>query len=199
MEASALKVSDPDAKSCVRCGATISGMQPCEVTPEGVVCGPCYGQRGPARERERDLKEQGREINYPMALAGALLGGSVGVLAWWFVTVWSRISFGIVAILIGIAVGKGVILASGNRRSRALQVMSVSVAGVSYFYALYLVNRTFIQQALAQQGKIAVLPLLPDPFLLARVIGVGFDAFGLFFLAIVLWEAWRLTAPLKAR
>jgi len=31
------------------------------------------------------------------------------------------------------------------------------------------------------------------------VISIGFDAFNLLFLAIVLWEAWKLSAPVKTR
>ena len=198
MQTSAAKIEVPEEqKTCARCHTVISETMDHEVTPDGTLCLSCAGSL--RAERNRDAEEQGRGVNYPGALLGALLGGAVGVLAWWQITVWTNIAFGLVAILIGIAVGKGATLFAGGRSSRGVQVMSLIVAGVSFFYASYLVNRTFIQQALAQEGEESVLPILPDPALFVGVISIGFDAFNLLFLAIVLWEAWKLSGPAKVR
>lgn len=60
-------------------------------------------------------------------------------------------------------------------------------------------ERTFIQQALAKEGKESVLPFLPAPSLFYGVVSINFDAFSLLFLSIVLWEAWKLPAPVKLR
>ena len=130
-----------------------------------------------------------------MALIGALAGATTGVLVWWGITVWSNTAFGIVAILIGLAVGKGALLLSGNRGARGLQILSLVVSGIAYFYATYLVNRTFLQQALAKEGNAVVLSLLPNPTMFFEVVRLGFGGMDVLFLAIVLYEAWKLPAP----
>ncbi len=150
-------------------------------------------------EGTRTIEELSQDINYPMALVGALAGGTLGVLAWWGITVMSNTAFGIVAILIGVAVGKGATWAAGNRTSRGVQAMSMAIAGLSFFYASYLVNRTFVQQAMAKEGKEVFLSLLPNPELFFRVVFLNFDFLTGLFLAIALYEAWKLSAPLKAR
>jgi len=121
------------------------------------------------------------------------------VLAWWGITVMTNTAFGIVAILIGVAVGKGAMMMAGNKTSRGVQTMSLVIAGLSFFYASYLVNRTFVQQALAKEGKEIFLSLLPNPELFFRVVFLDFDFLTGLFLAIALWEAWKLSAPLKLK
>jgi hypothetical protein len=198
MENSAATARAPEEiVNCAQCHTMLSGTQDREITPQGVLCRPCYNNR--RSDLERVIQEQGRDVNYPMALVGALAGGAAGALAWWGITVVSQVAFGAVAILIGIAVAKGATLMSGNKRSRGLQILSVSVAALSFLYASYLVNRTFIQQVLAKEGKEAALSLLPDPALLFRVVSLNFDAMSFLFLGIVLWEAWKLTAPARVR
>jgi hypothetical protein len=116
---------------------------------------------------------------------------------WWGFTVVTNIAFGLVAVVIGFAVGKAVVMFSGHKRHVNLQIMAVVISVLSFVCASYLVNRTFIHRALAEQGDDRVLPLLPDPALLFRVLQVGFGFMDLVFLAIVIWEAWRLPAPAK--
>jgi len=197
METSAATAEVPERTTCTRCHTALSETQDKVVTPEGTLCRPCSNNL--RSERERLVQEQGRDINYLMGLVGALLGGGIGALAWWCITVWTNIAFGAVAILIGIAVGKGATLLVGDKRSRGLQVISVTVAGASFFYAAYLVNRTFVQQALAKEGRQIALSFLPNPHMLFTVISLNFDFLDTVFLAIVLWEAWELTAPMKVR
>lgn len=187
----------PAPITCARCHTALSRAQDQVVTPGGILCRPCSNNL--RSDLERAAQEQSQDINYPMALLGALLGGSAGVLAWWGITVWTNTAFGVVAILIGIAVGKGVTLLAGNKRSRSLQALSVTVAGGAFFYATYLVNRTFVQQALAKEGKEIILTLLPNPSMFLHVITLNFDMLDTVFLAIVLWEAWKIPAPAKLR
>jgi hypothetical protein len=143
------------------------------------------------------IQAQGEDIPYPMAVLGAMLGGALGVVAWWGFTVVTQIAFGLVAVVIGFAVGKGILLFTGQKRARGLQILSVVVAGISFFYASYLVNRTFILRAFAEEGEELVLPVLPSPELLINVVRVNFSFMDLVFLAIVLYYAWKLPAPLQ--
>jgi len=47
------------------------------------------------REVRRSVASISEDINYPMALLGAVLGGALGVLAWWGFTVLTKIGFGL--------------------------------------------------------------------------------------------------------
>jgi hypothetical protein len=180
---------------CSECQTVLREGDDREVTEDAVFCRPCYLNL--VARLQQAVAAQGADINYPMALLGGLLGGVAGVLVWWGFTVLTGIAFGLVAVVIGFTVGKGVTLFSGNRRSQGLQIMAVIIAVVSFAYATYLVNRTFVARFLAEQGHDAVLPLLPDPALFIAVIRAGFGLMDLVFFAIVIYEAWKIPAPFR--
>jgi len=196
MQPNAATAQAPSATTCNRCNIELGATQDRVQTTEGIMCRPCANNL--QADRNRALQEQSQDVNYPMALIGALLGGTAGVLAWWWITVWTNIAFGLVAILIGIAVGKGSTMLAGNKRSRGLQILSLIVAGSAFFYASFLVNRSFIQQALEKEGKEMALTLLPNPATMLEVVALNFDFMSVLFLAITLWEAWKIPAPAKA-
>lgn len=180
---------------CAECNTLISPGQDHETTGDGAFCRPCFDKL--TSQLEQVLADQGRDINYAGALAGALAGAAIGILAWWGFTVLTKIAFGLVAVVIGVAVGKGVVMLSGGKRHRNLQILATLVSTGAFFYASYLVNRTFILKALAEEGRELVLPFLPDPLLFFEVVKLGFGAMDLVFLAIVVYEAWKIPAPLK--
>jgi hypothetical protein len=180
---------------CAECDTAISPGQDHETTGDGIFCRPCFDKL--TSQLEQVLAEQGRDINYAGALAGALAGAATGVLAWWGFTVLTNIAFGLVAVVIGVAVGKGVVMLSGGKRHVNLQVMATLVSTIAFFYASYLVNRTFVHRAMAEEGRALVLPLLPDPLLLFEIVKIGFGVMDLVFLAIVIYEAWKIPAPVK--
>jgi hypothetical protein len=164
-------------------------------TDDGTFCRPCFD--GLTAQLHDVLAAQGREVSYGLAAMGGLAGAALGVLAWWGFTALTKVAFGLVAIVIGIAVAKGVNLGAGPKRHRNLQILAVAIAVAAFAYASYLVNRTFLHEYFAEQGVETVLPWLPDPALFSRVLRASFDVFDLVFLGIVVWEAWRLTAPAK--
>jgi hypothetical protein len=180
---------------CAECGTTLAGGQDRETLHDTVFCRPCYNNL--RAQMEAALREQSTDVNYGLGFVGACLGGAAGTLVWWGVTGLTQIQFGIVAVVIGLATGKGASLLAGNKRSRGLQIMSLLVAGCSFFYASYLVNRTFLMQAFAEASESIVLPLLPSPGTLYSVVSLDFGLFELLFLGIALWEAWRLPAPIE--
>lgn len=180
---------------CSECNTLLAEDADMEITDGGTFCRSCFVNL--TTQLKQIVAQQGKEIDYPKALVGGLLGGVIGILAWWGVTVLTGRSFGIVAIVIGIAVGKGILLLSNNKRSRNLQIMSIAVSFLSFLYATYLVNRTFIIRAFVEQGEEIVLPYLPNPALFAGVLQAGFDFFDLIFLAIVIYEAWKIPAPIQ--
>ncbi len=170
--------------TCARCDRTLSGDDRVEAD-DRVFCRSCHETL--RHQIELSLGAMSSDINYPMAFVGAVLGGAAGAALWWGFTVLTKISFGLIAVAIGYAVGWGTIRFAGDKRSRGLQVLSAAVALASYFVATYLVNATFINKALAERGdgqRIAMLPT--DPALFARVVAVGFGLMDFVFLAIVL-------------
>jgi len=97
-----------------------------------------------------------------------------------------------VALVIGITVGKGIVMLTGGKRSVNLQVLSVAISTVSFVYANYLVTRSFILEA--EPGW--ALPWIPDPALMFNVIQAGFSFMDIVFLAIVIYQAWKIPAPI---
>jgi hypothetical protein len=180
---------------CAECSTPLAEGQDRETAGDVTFCRSCFNNA--QAQFEQSVQEQGTDVNYPMGFLGGLLGGAVGVLAWWGFTVLTEIEFGLVAVVIGFAVGKGVTLFAGEKRSQGLQVMSILLAGLSFFYASYLVNRSFLMQAFLAEGEAVVLPLLPSPQLLYNVVSIQFGLFEVLFLGFALWEAWKIPAPIK--
>ena len=187
--------AEPEVVRCAECDTVLSAGQDRETTEDAVFCRPCFNNL--TAQVQQVVAEQGQNINYSMAVVGGLLGAAGGALVWWGFTVVTNISFGLIAVVIGFAVGKGVLMFSGQKRSQGLQITSVIIATLGFVYASYLVNRTFVQKALAEQGQEAVLPWIPAPDMLIQVLQLGFSFMDVVFLAIVIYEAWKIPAPMR--
>ena len=142
------------------------------------------------------LAQQDQGINFPGAIAGGLLGGALGALIWWGVVVVTNYQIGLIAIVIGWAVGQGVHILSGRKRALSLQIISVAITMISYSVASYFVGRTFSQKYAAENNIDAGLPLIPDLSLFFDVVTSGMEMLDLLFVAIALWQAWKMPAPL---
>ncbi len=187
----------PDAEvihpRCLQCDRMLSEGEDREQTQGGVFCRTCFETlRGQVHQV---VQQQSADIPWGAAAIGGALGGVLGAIVWWGFTVVTNIVFGLVAIVIGFLVGKGIAMFTGGKRSLGLQVMAVSITLVSYFYASFLVNRTFILQAFAGQG--VEVSFFPDPELFYNVIAARFRFFDLIFIAIALWQAWKMPAPIR--
>lgn len=163
-------------------------------TGDRVFCRSCYESL--RAELEAAVATMSSDINYAHAAVGATLGGAVGALAWWGFTVLTHIAFGLFAVAIGYLVGHGAVRFAGGKRSRGLQALSIGVALLSYLVAVYLVNMTFINTVLASRGESFRVGFPPQSLdLLIRVVTVGAGAMDLVFLAIVVYEAWKIPRP----
>ena len=189
----AVSTHNHDEVRCAQCERILAEGEDRVATQDAVFCQSCYDSlMGQLKEV---AAAQGRDINYPRAILGGVGGAAIGIAVWWGFTVVTNIAFGLVAIVIGVAVGKGIVMLSGSKRSQHLQIISVAISAIAFFYASYLVNRTFVNRALAEEGESVVLPLLPAPGLFVEIIGLGFGLMDLVFLAIVVYEAWKIPAP----
>ena len=186
---------ETESTSCAQCGTVIRDGIDHQKTDDAVFCRTCFDRL--STELHEAVAAQSTEINYGMALAGGVLGGILGALVWWGFTVLTEISFGLIAVVIGYAVGKGVVWLSGNKRHLHLQVMAIVISLLSFVYATFMVNRSFIQQAYESEGTPIVIPLLPSSEMFVEIVKAGFSPIDLLFLGFVVWEAWKIPAPLN--
>jgi len=186
------------APATVRCARCQSALGESERLPAGdrVFCRTCFDIVKLQARTGAAAASDG--INYPVAAVGAVLGGAVGALAWWGVTVLTHIGFGLVAVVIGLLVGHGTLRFAGGKRSVGLQVLAVVVGVLSFLVAVFLVNMTFLNAALAQRGD-TFRVTFPPPNLEAfyRVVAANFGIMKLVFLAIIVYEAWVIPRPIK--
>ena len=181
-------------ETCAQCSKVVTGVDRV-VLKDRVLCRSCYETL--RREVERAVAAQSTDVNYPMALIGAVAGGIAGVLCWWGFTVLTKISFGLIAVAIGFFVGLGTFHFSGRKRAVGLQMLSVVVALVSFVAATYLVNMTFINRELAARGESFRVTFPPESFdALVEVLRASMGLMDLVFLAIVVYEAWQIPRPL---
>ena len=174
---------------CLECERILRATEDCEVTHKGLFCRACFSRLTVQLNTLTGLHAQ--KINYPAALAGALGGAAGGIAVWWGFAVLTHIQFGLVAVVIGIAVARGMLLATGGRRSRPLRFMGLAVSAVAYLYAHYLVTRTFLIEAYPQFAE--TLALWPHPAVFMEVTVDSLNSFALLFLALVLWQTWHAT------
>ncbi|NOT35423.1 MAG: hypothetical protein HOP12_14860 [Candidatus Eisenbacteria bacterium] len=192
-ESSESEVVAGAGEHCAQCGKSLT---PTDRVAAGdrVFCRSCYANL--RAELEQAVGEMSSEINYVNGTVGAILGGAVGALVWWAFTVLTNISFGLIAVGIGFAVGWGVVKFSGGKRSHGLQAISIVVALASYCAATYFVNMTFINRALEKQGEAMRIGFPPQSFeLFGRVLSSDLGLMDLVFVAIVVYQAWSIPKP----
>ena len=177
----------PSATRCGRCQAALNESE--RVTAgDRVFCRTCYDIL--KLQLRTGVAAMSQDINYPMA--------AVGALAWWGVTVLTKIGFGLVAVVIGLLVGHGTLRFAGGKRSVGLQIMAVAVGTLSFLVAVYLVNMTFINELLAQRGDTLRVSFPPKGLaMFYNVIAANFGIMKLVFLAIIMYEAWFIPRPIK--
>jgi hypothetical protein len=190
-----METTETTATRCGRCQAALSEG---DRVPAGdrVFCRTCYDIL--KLQVRTGVAAMSQGINYPIAAIGAILGGIAGALVWWGLTVLTKIGFGLVAVVIGLLVGHGTLLFSRGKRSVGLQAMAVAVGALSFLVAVYLVNMTFINQALAQRGeawRVGFPPASLNAFY--QVIAANFGIMKLVFLGIIVYEAWFIPRPIK--
>lgn len=187
------------ATRCARCQTPLVANDVVTVN-ERAFCRTCsdiykmqLGNRAPGRPRIKSDR-----VNYPMAALGAMLGGTVGALAWWGLTVLTRTGFGALAVIIGLVVGYGTLLFAGGRRSVGLQILSLVTGVLSFLVAAYLVNMTLLNQLLAERGeaaRVAFPPMSLETFY--KVVAMNFGIMKVAFLGVIAYLAWVVPRPLK--
>ena len=185
----------PAPETCSRCQRALQGDDRVQAGGK-TFCRSCYETL--RQQLEQAVQGMSTDIRYPAAALGAVLGGVAGALIWWGFTVVTHFAFGLVAVAIGFLVGQGAVVFSGGKRSRGLQVLAVVTSLASFVVATYLVNMTFLNQAYANLGQARRITFPPaSGDMLFFVLSAGFGIMDVVFLAITLWQAWKIPAPLK--
>ena len=187
------------ATRCVRCQTTLVANDVVTVDDRAFcrTCSDIYRMQLRNRSAGRPgVRSEG--VNYPMAMLGAVLGGTVGTLAWWGLTVLTRTGFGVLAVVIGLVVGYGTLLFAGGKRSVGLQALSLVTGVLSFLVAAYLVNMTLLNQLLAQRGdaaRVAFPPTSLETFY--KVTAINFGIMKTAFLGVIAYLAWVIPRPGK--
>jgi hypothetical protein len=183
----------PSLATCARCDKTLTDADRV-LASDRAFCRSCYEVL--TFELQQAVKHLSQDVNYPLGALGAVLGGAAGALAWWGFTALTGIGFGLVAVVIGFLAGHGAVRFAGGKRSAGLQAIAIGAGTVAFLVATYLVNMTFINQALQQRGESWRVPFPPDSFeSFYRVVAVNFGVMKLVFLGIVVYEAWAIPRP----
>jgi hypothetical protein len=182
------------ASTCAQCRNSLTELEGV-ASGDRVFCRDCYASL--RAELAQAVAVMSSDVPYGRAALGAVLGGVVGVFAWWGFTVLTQIAFGLIAVAIGFLVGQGAVRFASGKRSKGLQALSIVVALASYALATYLVNMTFINRAFAGSGETFRIAFPPQtPALFFKVLAADFGVMDFVFLAIVVYEAWKIPRPL---
>lgn len=182
------------APTCAQCGTSLTA-ETSVASGDRVFCRSCYASL--RAELEQAVAVMATDVPYGKAALGAVLGGVVGVLAWWGFTVLTHIAFGLLAVAIGFLVGEGAVRFAGGKKSKSLQLLSIGVALASYALATYLVNMTFANRSFAESGEAFRIAFPPQSLeLFFKVLAANFGIMDVVFLAIVVYEAWKIPRPL---
>src|SRR3989449_530380 len=111
-EADSSSAATPSATRCGRCQAALSDSERVSAQ-DRFFCRTCYEIL--KLQLRTTVATMSENVNYPMALLGAVLGGVAGALVWWGFTVLTKIGLGLIAVGIGFLVGHGAARGAGGR------------------------------------------------------------------------------------
>ena len=147
-------------------------------------------------------REQTDGANMLGALLFGLGAGVVGAAIWFAIVVVTNYQLGLLAVVIGAAVGTGVLIGSGRKRNLQLQLLSVAITLASMVGAEYFIVRHFVVEYLVKQGGATASQV---PLFLPIDIAIDFitsaikdDPLTLVFWGIAVWTAFRVPRPEKA-
>ena len=127
---------------------------------------------------------------YLGAIGLGLVGAIISSLIWFGFVVLTGWQFGIIAILVGILIGKGVLIGSGNKGGRDFQIISVILTAGAMLLSEYFIGWYVTYQYLLEQG-IGVLNFFLPPSIMFKMVqdSIGASPSTLLFFGIAIWQA----------
>jgi hypothetical protein len=144
----------------------------------------------------RSARERG-PVRWLDVIAGAGLGlaaAAVGGAGWFLLTVKTHAIYGLAAAVLGLLVGKAVVIGSGAARGRLLQAVSVGVTLLSLLVSQYFVARQVLIEVTCCDAPPVPLLILPRYAVVLVRDSVTTDPLTLVFWGLALWVAWRIPA-----
>lgn len=145
----------------------------------------------------RDKIEQGRSadagsLRFLRAVGFGLAAAAVGAVIYALIVKLTGFEFGLMAVVLGYAVGKSVSVGSYHRGGRGYQALAMALTYIA-------ICVEYVPQVLSSVGKthsvfliaVAFVISLAAPFLILVEHG-GSGILGLFIIGIGLYEAWKL-------
>ena len=182
--------------NCVQCQRLIHDDEPREVVDSGTLCMNCYAQL--RRVVEDHVGQFTRDVNYPLGFAANLAGATAGAAIYAASVALSGIDFALVAIAIpwlGVMAMDKLI---GVKRTRAIQLMTVGISTVMFFFSRVLTVWIYVNQN-AEEFGIEAFPLADLPFVAIPLLIETFDPLDLLWVGIIVYSAWRRTQPIQLR
>lgn len=137
-------------------------------------------------------------VSYGRSLFFAVLGGALGALIWFAVVTATDMKLGIVAIGVGILVGRGAVLGAGGRGGRGVALLALGVAIVAMGAGEYLMMNHAVLRYMAEHQIATPASGFIGFDLFTKVYGAGFSFMDLVFYAIGAHQAWRQPAAAPA-
>ena len=172
---------DAAAATCTACGSPLAGEY--FAINGHSSCPPCTAEA--RRTRASDPGSAG----FLRAVAGGVGGGIAGALLYWGVAALSGYQFGLIAIVVGWLVGKGIQWGTGGRGSVLYQILAVLITYLSIAVS-YVPD--ILAQSQAEGGGPGYLIVLGVMTLIAPIVVAINSIFGAIILLIGLWEAWKI-------
>ena len=166
----------PLAASCTVCKQPITGVY--HQANGQVVCSGC---------RARVEAQMAQSGSYARALALGAGGGIAGAAVWYGVAALTGYEIGIIAILMGWLVGRGVNMGSGGRGGRGYQVLALGLTYLSICAAYAPFLAAGVEGVEGGVGAVALVIMS----LVAPVVGGIESPLFLIIAGVGFYEAWR--------
>jgi len=173
------------APTCAGCKRTLTDQY--WTIGRAVVCGNC-------REAIESAEAAGKSQRFAQALLFGVGGMLAGAIVWYLVARLFNLPIGIIAILLGYLVGRGIHIGAGNRGGLRYQILAVVLTylGICLSFAPFLIEATQSLGGLGPGSGRLIYTILVWPI---RDITSGAGGIiSLFIYGIAFLQAWKLTA-----
>lgn len=151
------------------------------------------------RQIEYHLAEGAGFAGFLKALAFGSAGGALGALLWYGVRALSGYEVGLIAIVVGWLVGRGVNLGTGGRGGVGFQILAVLVTytSIAMQYLPDVWKALHESQELEGAARVVAF-VIAVPFAFAAPFLMGFqNIIGILIIGFGLWQAWQMNARPK--
>ncbi len=151
------------------------------------------------RQIEWHLAEGAGFVGFLKALAFGSIGGALGALLWYAVRALTGYEVGLIAILVGWLVGRGVNLGTGGRGGVGFQILAVLVTytSIALQYLPDVWKAINESQKLEGAARVVAFVIAVPLAFVAPFLGLPQNIIGILIIGFGLWQAWKMNARLQ--